>query len=417
MRRFGWILVIVIGLLLAGCGTVDTAPPLRSSDLTADAVNAYYALRTLDDLQARDVLDADTLTEQRDYYLAQASDSLGQPVTQAQLEALVFEEGQGWWRFVSFVNIIWLFASLMIVLALIYIFARYIFPLLTLVPVTVYEILLYVACFGLMYVAWAEFEPDVGQFVVMPALFGLIPLMPWSYARHVIVPRQRRRRKLAETRTPDEQKTHSARWNRFQRRALLVQYAVLLVIYSAATVIFESEFIGFFSVMVLLVVLGLAGLPELIATLLRMEMFNALEEIALIVSGAMMLIYMAAEVYGFSGAYLYFGAAIYYIGTYVYFTVLAVIASRFYPRERDKFWLWQSVAVASGIGALFLGTMLEIDTLLESGGTFLLVYLLTKYVEMLDWRRHWAWAMLGLGLLLYGIALLVNQYPSYFLLG
>jgi hypothetical protein len=53
----------------------------------------------------------------------------------------------------------------------------------------------------------------------------------------------------------------------------------------------------------------------------------------------------------------------------------------------------------------------------ETAGTFLLIYILTKYIEIPNWRRHWAWASLGLGLLLYVFALLINEFPQFFLLG
>ncbi len=410
MFRRLWIVLVL--LLLAGCGSGETVPPPDSADLTLDVIQAYHALVALDDLEARDVLDETTAATQRDYYLGVASEELGQSVTRAQLTDLVFEENQGWWRFVTFVNIIWLFASLMIVLAFAYIFAHYILPLLFMIPVTVYELLLYTACFGLLYIAWDRFEPDIGQFVAMPALLGLLPLVTWSYERHVVNRRRRR-----PTPPPDGDPPRPRRRFANYRLPLLLQHSAMLGVYVVASLVFESELIGFFAVVEALVVIGLAGVPELIAGLLRMKLHDAIEEIGLIVSLALVMFYIVGETIGADGAYLLFEPAVFYIGTYIYFTLLAVVASRYYRRERTRFWFWQIAAVVSGIGALFVGVMLEIDTMQESGGTFLLVYMIEKYVEMLNWKRHWAWAMLGLGLLLYGIALLINQYPGYFLMG
>lgn len=410
MFRRLWILFVVV--VLAGCGSGEAIPPPNSGDLTLDVIQAYHALVAVDDLEARGVLDTATADRQRAYYLGVAAAGVGQPLTRAELTALVSEENQGWWRFVTFVNIIWLFASLMIVLAFGYIFAVYILPLLFLVPVTVYELLLYAACFGLLYVAWDRFAPAVGQFVAMPALLGLLPLVTWSYERHVVRRLdQRAAQPTAEGEEPPE-RPFSA-----YRTPLLIQHSAMLIVYGGAAIAFESELIGFFTVVEFLLVLGLAGLPEFIAWLLRMDLINALEEIGLIVTLALMTVYIVGEYLGVAGVYLLFEPAVFYIGTYIYFTLLAVVASRYYRRERARYAFWQAAAVASGVGALFIGVMLEIDAIQESGGTFLLIYLIEKYVEMLDWGRYWAWAMLGLGLLLYGIALLVNQYPGYFLLG
>ncbi len=398
-------LITLALLMLAGCGNADTIPPPDSNDLTLGAIQAYHALVAVDDLEARGVLDTTTADTQRDHYLAVAADEIGQPLTRDELTALVFAENQGWWRFVTFVNIIWLFASLMIVLAFAYIFTTYILPFLFLIPVTVYELLLYVACFGLLYIAHDRFNPDVGQFVAMPSLLGLLPLGTWSYERHVVNRRHRTDDKKSERRFND------------YRLPLLFQHSAMLAVYIVAAIIFDSEIIGFFAVVEFLIVIGLAGVPELIAGILRQKLSDSLEEIGLIVSLSLMLVYIVGETLGIDGAYLLFEPAVFYIGTYIYFTLLAVVASRFYRRERARFWFWQVAAIVSGIGALFVGIMLEIDTMQESGGTFLLIYLIEKYIEMMNWGRHWAWAMLGLGLLLYTIALLVNQYPGYFLLG
>jgi hypothetical protein len=69
------------------------------------------------------------------------------------------------------------------------------------------------------------------------------------------------------------------------------------------------------------------------------------------------------------------------------------------------------------VGALFIGAFWNISVIQEIGGTYLLIYVLEKYIESFNWRRGWAWALLGLGLLLYGMALLINTYPQFFLLG
>jgi hypothetical protein len=390
--------VIAALLLLAGCGT---APAPRPDPPTLSVIEAYYALQAVDDLQTRGIIDADTAAAQRHYYLDAASTQPGETLTREALREQIFQADAGWWRFITFVNIIWLFASLMIVLALGYIFAHYIFPLLKQIPLTFYELLLYAACFGLLYIAWDRFDPQVGQFVAMPSLLGILPLMTWSYDRHVL--------------SRSRQRTSNRRGN--ERRLLLLQHLMMTGVYVAAALLFDSELIGFFAVLDALLVIVLAGVPELIAFVLRQKRENAIEEIVLIITLAMVLIWVGAEVAGLSGPYLLFEPAVYYIGTYIYFVALEVVASRFYPRERDKFWWWQGVAVISGVGVLFIGVMLEIDTMQETAGTFLLIYLLTKYIEIANWRRYWVWAMLGLGLILYGVALLLNQYPAFFLFG
>src|SRR5690606_33602208 len=106
---------IILGLILFGSiGLVSAQDNITSLE------DIYYALRTIDDLELRDVLSIQEALAQENYYLSQAENIIGEPITRQDLEAYLFaNSADNWWRFISFVNIIWVFASIIIVLSVV----------------------------------------------------------------------------------------------------------------------------------------------------------------------------------------------------------------------------------------------------------------------------------------------------------
>lgn len=397
MRRIIWLFLLLCFALPIMAQDTPAPDPQSLEEI-------YYGIIAIDNLEARGILESDNAEAQRTYYLIKAEQLTGHSWTLIELERRVGDTSlQRWLRVLSFVNIIWLLASLMIVLAVGFIFTKYILPILIAIPVIIYEVLLYSACFAFIYVAYRYFTPDIGQYVAMPGILGLVPLMPWSYVRRV--------QKRNESR---EKTVVNVFWD--DRVPLIMQYSILTVIWGASAIVFESQLIGFFAVSAILVVLTASGIPEQLHKILRLEKHNY-APVVLLISGFVLALYIMGEIFAWLGYYRYFSEAVYATGTYVYFSSLAVLASRWYTRKGNegRYWLWQVVAVISGVAALFIGTVWEIYRLQQVGGTFLLILLLEKYIELFNWKRAWVWAMLGLGILLYGVALVINQYPQYFL--
>jgi hypothetical protein len=126
---------------------------------------------------------------------------------------------------------------------------------------------------------------------------------------------------------------------------------------------------------------------------------------------------VAVALGGPTGPFAYFRYGALFMGTFVYYLGLLILASRYYNARRGNYALMQAVTIVSGIAAFYLGATLDIGPLLGIGGTFFVLYLLEKYTE-LPWHNiGWAWSLLGFALLLYGAAFLAGKFPEYFLLG
>jgi hypothetical protein len=425
MPRY-WIIMLMGILLLAGCST-QTSTPTNTSIYNLDTL--YYYLQAVSDMETSGVLSPADAASQRAFYLQEAQVINGEPLTEAQLADHLFSnEEQSWLRFLNFVNLIWAFASVIIVLSSVWIFAKYIFPILKQIPIIVYEILLYAACAGFIF-GGLYADTGIRQFVALPGVLGLFFLLPFSYGRHIVKQPFNTTEPVAEdivnTQLSIAQDAATTqRESRAQlsaervRRDFMLENLVLTVIWGAIAIAYESVMIGFLTILVLMGAMALSPFVPRFVERMGFKRYD-LGATVLVISFVLVMIFFATEVLNFHGIYAeVFKPAVFWIGTEAYFTALTVLAVRWYHREKPGRYLrWQIVSIVSGIVALYIGTYWNIPVIQEIAGTYFLIYLFEKYIEMQDWRRRWAWASLGLGIMLYIAALLINIYPQFFLLG
>jgi hypothetical protein len=79
------------------------------------------------------------------------------------------------------------------------------------------------------------------------------------------------------------------------------------------------------------------------------------------------------------------------------------------------YWGFQIVSIVAGIGALFFGSVLQISELQKIGGTFFVVYLLIKLVEIPTRSRlMFVWLIVGIGILTVGFCWFALAHPELF---
>jgi hypothetical protein len=112
-----------------------------------------------------------------------------------------------------------------------------------------------------------------------------------------------------------------------------------------------------------------------------------------------------------------FGAL--FLGSVTGYGGLLWLSDRWYWRSegnrRRKYWGFQIVALIAGLGALFFGSLLQIDVLQKVGGTFFVVYCLVKIAEI-PTRSRPAFALLiaALSLLAIGFCWFILVHPDLF---
>lgn len=381
MRYF--ILLICLFLLVMPIFAQENEP--------TSILEIHYALKTVDDLEARGILSPEAAETERAYYLAAAENLTGEALSREEISERAFEPAGGLFRFLSFINIIWALASLIIAISSIWLFIIYVVPLIKRVPLFIYEILAYCAAFAFIWYGQYA-EAGVRQYVALPGVLVLGFLLPFSYVWRV------KDKSFGEI---------------FHRNALVLLFLTLSLIWGFVAVQYESELIAFLTILSGLLTLTFTRWVKMLLQPFGYTKEEPLIEIMVMCFG-LMLLYLLAETRGIMGAYQVFGLGVYWIGTYGYFGALEIKSSKW----RNKTYLnWQILALLSALLGLYVGINWQIESMSETAGTFLLIYTLTKYIEIPNWRRHWAWASLGLGVLLYSFAWLINQFPQFFLLG
>ncbi|MEL6309153.1 MAG: hypothetical protein AAFQ52_13505 [Chloroflexota bacterium] len=412
-------LLTVLLILLTGCDVLDASPIMgedtqSSPDSVYTLTDIYYARQTVQDLQALNVISEAIATEQIAFYTAQTVLITGEALSQTQIEDRIFSSPfSRWQRVLTFVNLLWFAGSIIIVLALGWLFAIYVYPILKKIPIWFYELLAYFVCAGLIVIGRTNFSPDVGQFVAMPAVLSLIGLLPFTYRQHFVTSSKIR---PADPNDPNAKEITTVDSER-ERLELQILNAILTFIWGTIAIWYDSQIIGVFAVGACITFLGISGAFDILFDAFNLKRKDGSLRV-LLVTGLMTLVYITGEILDWSGAYRVFETGVYWVGTYIFFVALGAKSSRWYLRKEDSgaYLRWQIITVVISLTLVFVGIVWELDAVQETSGTFLAIYLFGKYIELLNWKRYWAWGLLGLGILLYSLGLLVNQYPEFFLL-
>lgn len=416
-------------------------------DFSHEDIEQLYAIQqaliTIDDLQARGLITDAVAAAERDTYLDQAEAIIGHRVTAQSLGTILADyapsfAGVDYTLFdrirgaLTFVNVIWVIASIFIVTATGWLARLYLFPILRLIPASVYEALFYVVC--LFFILIGRTHPnETGQFVAMPGVLGLIGALKVSHARHGYLLKKLygwntvpKPNKLPFNEPPEVRKQLEEEWKAYhkaqhenvgKRLDLFAIYSfIVFVVWAIVAVIYESSLIGFLAVIALQDVLGFLISITPIYFFLGFTRDSYVPR-AMSASLLMLVFYTVIKISGNTDSLYFdvFSTGVFLMGAFVYFIGLLLVSSRWYGQDHLLHYVQlQALAIVSALIGYYVGNVYGITQLQGIVGTFTILYTLQKYSEIVNWTKHRAWALLGLGILLYLISLLVNQNPQYF---
>ena len=341
------------------------------------------------------------------FELRRASEIAGEEITTKDQLSQYLLENDKTGGFFTFLNIIWFLASLIVVIAVSWLCFSY-------MGAYAIEFIGYVFC--VLGLVSGFIFPAVGIWFVVPAcllLFGLLTLTEKLHFKNF----DSRNRYFEEG---DHQLKPGTGWLSFS--LFQVQFAILTLVYGVCALAYESQVLGFMTIIALE---GLLGFTVIVGPLCIGLGFNSDKVMprATAASFLILLVYLLTRISGGEvGIFHVFQTGAFFVGTFVYFLGLLILSSWYYhcwgkDKQIGTFWVMQVVTIASGVAALYLGSVFGIGTLLGVGGSIFVIYLLEKYSE-LPWSEiGFAWGLLGAGLLLFGFALFAYHHPQYFFLG
>ena len=389
-----WPILLLVILLLS---------PVQAQDINADQLQELGRIRlhleTLDELQAKGALDADTAQAQQDEYLASAAQILGRDsLTRDELTSLtgkvelstpgVFSRIGS---YITLVNIIMVTAAILLAIAIGWLAFLYVVPFLAELGPKQIQFLAYSASGSA--VLFSKALPAVAQtptaFIGCLLLIGCVSYTESCHGRDL-------------------------GWDSAAGRFSFYSGA-LCAVWSIAAVAYGSSLIGFIAVGAFVSMLGFSVLVMPLCYCIGFKDDEAVVR-ATTAAGIMVGFYTAFHATGVVVPDILelFRPGGMWIGTFVYFLGLLIMASKFYSKD-VQYVCAQLLMIASGIAAISIGTIYQIPTLQRIGGTLFYLYAIEKYFEIPWGETSWAWITLIFSGLLYGGALFAQAHPAYFL--
>ncbi|MEM1171928.1 MAG: hypothetical protein AAGJ08_23310 [Cyanobacteria bacterium P01_H01_bin.35] len=373
-----------------------------------ELISIRYSITTIDELEKRGVLSETQATTETRYYLEKSQLIVGEKLSLENIIQLtnnyeivtpgsqinIIQKVAG---FVTFTNIILTAAAILLVLAVASLASLYLIPILTLIPGWGYEIIIYLVCFAA--IVGGNFVTGIGEFIAFPGCLGLIGAISFSHYLH---------RNFFQKLVDDK-----------NSYPYYLDSLILFIIWVIAAIFYQSSLLGFIAIIALETSLGFS---VIVTPLCYSIGFTEKDVIPRAMSASLILltIYVSAEIANFKLPYIgIFSTGVLFVGTFVYFVGTLIVSSKWYQHgkfNRNRYLWLQFLTIGSGIAALYIGSVWQVLLLQRIGGTFFFLYLIEKYFELPWQQKSWAWATLGLAVILYLFALVAKQYPEYFFL-
>jgi len=301
---------------------------------------------------------------------------------------LTIEEFRTWKQretIVTFANIIAVLAGIIVFIALTALISICVLPILVNLPTVIYEVILYLISFSLMFIMSNSWVIFFGCLVFLSAISLSIKLRCWA-----------------------------------RQDVGLIASWICFFVWSLVAIYQQNQEVGYLAVMALESALGFVMFsgPLMIAIGFQNEKIipsGTFSSFILMIIGY--ILYLQKQMNFLT---IPFTRPLIFLGTFVYFIGLIILSSRWYRSWQNRrfiFILLQIITFTSGLSMMFFGPMLEIPFIQSIGGTMFVLWLLQKYAEIAPWNDFWlgTCSLLGFGGILYGFAYFLQSHPEYFI--
>ena len=401
-------LVVIIALLIWLTPSTALAAKQPSLNLTSEQAEELQHIRcgweTTNQLLSEDFIsDAEAVKIKASYTAKLKSIIPNLDISHTEFEQIIQYQnnahnfGQSLRGLFSFTNIVETVSSFLLAIAIGWLIRLYLLPLLRLIPLILYESVLYTIIFAALAAGYWLNPQDTYQYVLLSGCLSLIGMLSWSSWQH------------------------KSSWQQFCQKIGLDIFSlcalILFLIWSAVAVAYQNVAIAFLAVAALETFWGFAVVVMPLTYIIGFRSRAVIPK-TMILSLLLLVIYIVAQITSTILPYLdIFAPGIKYISSFVYFIGLLIVSSKWYFRKNfNLYLLMQGLTIISGIAALYISSVWQISVLKGISGTLFTLYVIEKYFELPWTKKTWAWATFGLSIILYACAYLIRSYPELFLI-
>jgi hypothetical protein len=384
VRRLLIALIAITGILVLTSGNVFAS---SNSDSGQETVSARHSILTLRESAQQGIITNAQMEKGIRYYLDQASQTAGRTLTLDEVLAAPdiapptsLTPLQQFAGLITFVSTLWVLAIVIGVASFAYLFGSYVKQLLAIflrIPPFAYEALFYALSAGFLTWGWTLEQPP-REYIGLTGCLLFVAALGFTC-------------KL---------RRFSVDWSRFS--------AIVFAVTAAVAVIYSSSLIGFIAVGALLSAISShethhwddwgVSRPT-IAAFVLLAIFVPLRLFGTRIPGL--------AVFDFGSLFL---------GSFVGYSGLLILSNSYYHR-RDSVhhrYLWYQIGtIIAGLMALLLGSVFQIPELQKIGGTFFVLYLGAKIIDIpAKSRRGYAAVGLLLAAVFFGFCLFVFSHQA-----
>lgn len=408
-------LLVLAVLLVSSVAKADT-PSLPKGIATQSEVNEVRKIRerigVIDNLEDRGVFQVEQANAARAAFYADAGRLAHRDFKrEADIDAFLLERQDFLTKaknLATFTNIVLAVAAIIGVVAITALIGIYAAAILILIPAAVYEVLLYAACVSVLTSSdWIGAKAGLDPiWFVFPACLGLLGALWVTYGLHLAKSQSNPFKQGVLYWGNDKDRYGTLNFTTFSSLVCTIAWGVVATLH-------QSELIAFITTMAFMSFLGFSffvapfciGLGYGDEDKIPRTTFSAF---------IILMIGLGTRIAGSNlGKFQVFAWSFIWLGTFVYFCSLLIVANKWYSKK--NYWVLTGVTLASGIAALYLGSIYDIPVLQQMGGTFFFIWLTEKYFEIPWGEKGWAWGLLLGSALLYATASFARQHPDYFL--
>lgn len=397
-----WFVLCILTVLALSFSLTTLAAD--NSPLTPQAISDLHTigdrLATVSYLTEQELITIEEANTAEEKLLADAAIIYGQSLTADELATITshalpaasLTSLQRFAGLITFTNILWTIAIVLGVICFCILFWRLLRFLLTIilaVPPEVYEVSLGFIGLGLIGDAYRQLAPGVREYVAFTGCLLFGGALGIAYVVHKL--------------------------DRFKCETAI--FSALAVVAAASAILNASSLSGFLAIASLMSALGFSAVATPLCYAIGFRNDEALgraTSVALLMVALFVGLKMTATIVPWLEPFQ-IGAL--YLGSFIGYLGLLIASSYWYAtHQHDKqhrYILMQVVTVIAGLAALAIGSMWNIPELRSIGGTFFIIYLVEKFMEIPS-RSLTGWAFKGLCVSagIYGLCLLIKTYPE-----